>query len=266
MDEDHTYFVATASGDEAVWVHNADTTVPPGFSDTNCHKPNQVPTTPAQSSPGTWELLKAVVIGLNEGYEQGNLNLLNGGTDLVIHTANTAVQVTPSIWVLNWMGVDTTIPAPDWSRNRVCPESDSVHWWSKTLAENGIALALPGLFGKTVPKGGPTPPPLPGPTVAAAEEVGAKSAIEIAREGGTHSGFLKNYASKAAAEWRKGIQSIEKQIAEHRDKIANPEKFIPDFKELDPRQQKALLERKWPSDIRRQQQQLDILKGLLEGE
>ena len=73
-------------------------------------------------------------------------------------------------------------------------------------------------------------------------------------------------ASKAAAEWRKGIQSIEKQIAEHRDKIANPEKFIPDFKELDPRQQKALLERKWPSDIRRQQQQLDILKGLLEGE
>ena len=167
MDEDHTYFVATASGDEAVWVHNEWITIPLDL-DPNCHKPNQVPTTPAQSSPGTWELLKAVAIGLNEGYEQGKLNLLNGGTDLAIHTADTVVQVTPSIWVLNWMGVDTTIPAPDWSRDLVCPESDSVHWWSKFSGEIGLGLVGPK-FGKTVPKGGPTPPPLPGPTVAAAE-------------------------------------------------------------------------------------------------
>jgi hypothetical protein len=91
----------------------------------------------------------------------------------------------------------------------------------------------------------------------------AKTPLQIAQEGGRHAGFLKNYAGKSPAELQKGIASLEKQIAEHQVKIADPEKFIPNFKQLDPRQQKALLESKWPGDIQRQQEQADILRGLL---
>jgi RHS repeat-associated protein len=91
----------------------------------------------------------------------------------------------------------------------------------------------------------------------------AKTPLQIAQGGGQHAGFLKNYAGKPSAELRKAIASLEKQIAEHQACIANPEKKIPNFKQLDPRQQKALLESKWPGDIQRQQEQADILRGLL---
>jgi len=93
--------------------------------------------------------------------------------------------------------------------------------------------------------------------------VAPNSAFDIAQAGGKHSGFLKNYVGKSASEIRKGTQSLRKQIAEHTDKIANPEKHIPGFRNLDPRQQEALINRKWPGDIARQQEQLDILEGLL---
>ncbi|HMU41248.1 MAG TPA: hypothetical protein PKE31_19730 [Pseudomonadota bacterium] len=78
-----------------------------------------------------------------------------------------------------------------------------------------------------------------------------------------HAGFRKNYADRSASEIRRGITSLEAQIAEHEAKIANPGKFIPNWSSLDPRQQQALLEKKWPADIARQKEQRDILKGLL---
>jgi hypothetical protein len=90
----------------------------------------------------------------------------------------------------------------------------------------------------------------------------ANSAYQVAKEGGKHAGFLGNYAGKSVNELEKGMLSIERQIAEHQDKIANPEKYIPNFIQLDPRQQKALLTKKWPSDIQRLSEQLDILRGL----
>jgi len=91
----------------------------------------------------------------------------------------------------------------------------------------------------------------------------AKDAYETAREGGKHAGFLRNYANKSAAEIRRGITSIEKEIAKHRDKIANPENHIKDWNKLDPRQKEALVNKKWPSDIQRQTEQAQILKELL---
>lgn len=36
-----------------------------------------------------------------------------------------------------------------------------------------------------------------------------------------------------------------------------------DWSKLDPRQQQALIEKKWPSDIQRQLQQKQILEGIL---
>lgn len=88
-------------------------------------------------------------------------------------------------------------------------------------------------------------------------------AFETAKNGGKHAGYYKNYADKPTPEIKKAIDSQKKLIAEHQSKIANPEKHIPDFKKLDPRQQEALVNKKWPSDIQRQSEQLDILEGIL---
>lgn len=91
----------------------------------------------------------------------------------------------------------------------------------------------------------------------------SEGALETAESGGRHAGFMRNYQGKPPGELRRGIDSLKKQIAEHKDKIANPEKYIPNWKSLDPRQQKALMDKKWPSDIQRQTEQLEILEGLL---
>ncbi len=90
-----------------------------------------------------------------------------------------------------------------------------------------------------------------------------KSAYETARSGGKHAGFLKNYLNKSPVQILKGIKSLKKIIAEHRDKIVHPEKYISDFYKLDPRQQHALLNKEWPSQILRQSEQLNILENLL---
>ena len=89
------------------------------------------------------------------------------------------------------------------------------------------------------------------------------NAFEAAQAGGKHSGFLQNYIGKPVNELKSGIASMQKQIAEHIEKIANPEKYIPNFRQLDPRQQGALIGSKWPSDIGRLQEQINILQGLL---
>jgi hypothetical protein len=88
-------------------------------------------------------------------------------------------------------------------------------------------------------------------------------AYDEALAGGRHAGFLRNYADKPTAQIERGIVSLEKQIAEHEAKIRNPAAYIDDWASLDPRQQQALLTSKWPGDIARQQEQLDILRGIL---
>lgn len=94
---------------------------------------------------------------------------------------------------------------------------------------------------------------------------GGPSAFEVAQAGGKHSGFLKNYVGRSRAEIQRGITSIEKQVAQHQAKIANPEKYIEGWSKIDPRQQQALINRKWPTDIQRQTEQIEVLKGLLGG-
>ena len=84
----------------------------------------------------------------------------------------------------------------------------------------------------------------------------------VAKQGGKHSGFYNEYSKKPDAEIQRGIKNINKQISEHQKKIEAPQKFIPDFDNLDPRQQKALPD-KWQSGINRQSEQKTILEGLL---
>ena len=81
-----------------------------------------------------------------------------------------------------------------------------------------------------------------------------------------HAGFRRVYAERSQAEIKKGISSLERQIADHESKITNPERHIPEWSKLDERQRRALVEKKWPSDIARQTEQRNILKSLLERE
>ena len=85
----------------------------------------------------------------------------------------------------------------------------------------------------------------------------------IAKNGGKHSGWYNQYKDKAENEIRRGIRSIEKLIQEHQDKIVNPRKYIPDFDSLILQEQVALIERTWPRDIQRQEEQKMILEGIL---
>lgn len=137
---------------------------------------------------------------------------------------------------------------------------------SKDLIADGIALAVPYMpAGST--KIARASIETAAKSIDRISDTGqaAKSAFEIAKAGGKHAGFLKNYVGRTPAEIQKGIASIEKQIAEHRSWISNPQSKIPNFGSLDPRQQAALINSKWPSDIARQQEQLDVLRGLLGG-
>ncbi|MEN3369316.1 MAG: hypothetical protein V7609_1459 [Verrucomicrobiota bacterium] len=91
-----------------------------------------------------------------------------------------------------------------------------------------------------------------------------KTAYEVASQGGRHAGFLRTYVTKTLSELGKAVRSITKQIAKHEQKIQNPARFMPNFNELPSQQQKALVEKVWPNDIKRQQEQVEILKKLQE--
>ncbi|WPD21070.1 MAG: RHS repeat-associated core domain-containing protein [Candidatus Electrothrix scaldis] len=90
-----------------------------------------------------------------------------------------------------------------------------------------------------------------------------QNAYDLAKSGGKHSGFLNNYLKVSSDSIRKGISSLEEEIYEHKDKIKNPKKYIEKWDELDARQREHLINSKWPSDIKRQSEQIEILEGIL---
>ena len=96
-----------------------------------------------------------------------------------------------------------------------------------------------------------------------------KSAYQIAKEGGKHKGFLKQHNNCSRKELLKTQRKLNRRINEHENLIKNPKKTMEelgkgDWDSLDLRQQKALLAKKWPSDIQRQKEQLNIVEGLLD--
>lgn len=88
-------------------------------------------------------------------------------------------------------------------------------------------------------------------------------AFAAARAGGTHAGFLGNYYDLPAHLVRKGIRSIEKQIANHEAWIADPVIKLKHLAEMNPEQVRRYVEEKWPADVQRQREHVDILKGIL---
>jgi hypothetical protein len=94
------------------------------------------------------------------------------------------------------------------------------------------------------------------------------SAYEVALAGGKHSGWLNTMSKLPASKLQKSIVSMEANILEHQNLISNPVKYMQqygkgDWNILDPRQQQHLLNIKWPGDIQRAQEQINILHGII---
>jgi len=87
--------------------------------------------------------------------------------------------------------------------------------------------------------------------------------FQAAAMGRGNAGFLRNNLPRSSKELQKGIKSCERQIALHKDKILNPEKYIENWCDFDPRRKQALIQKKWQSDINRLIEQRDILQQIL---
>ena len=87
------------------------------------------------------------------------------------------------------------------------------------------------------------------------------NAYELAKSGGKHSPWYKQQLDLGYRQLQKGIESIQKQIADHESWVAEPQKKVKDWFIRDPRYQAGLLN-KWQQDIMRQREQVEILKGV----
>jgi hypothetical protein len=97
---------------------------------------------------------------------------------------------------------------------------------------------------------------------------GGMSAYETALAGGKHTGWLQNMIERTTPQLQKGITSMERNILEHQNLISDPAKYLEQYGKgnwnlLDPRQQQYLLNVKWPGDIQRAKEQINILQGIL---
>ena len=87
------------------------------------------------------------------------------------------------------------------------------------------------------------------------------SAYKIAKSGGRHAGFYLNNRQLTPGMLKRGIRSMQDTIAQHRAWIADPYLKLP--RDTDSRRVAALVNRKWPSDIARIEEELSILQGIL---
>ena len=78
-----------------------------------------------------------------------------------------------------------------------------------------------------------------------------------------HVKMVVDYLDKPTKEIQKGVNSYEKQIAIHKDKIVNPTKYYPDWDKLDPRQREALINKKWPVEISGYEEQRNLLQSII---
>ena len=89
----------------------------------------------------------------------------------------------------------------------------------------------------------------------------ASKAYQNAKEGGRHSGFLRNYEALPDHLVEKAIRSMQVLKQEHQAWIADPHSKVgPDATEDEIGN---LLRKKWPKDISRIEEQIAILRGLL---
>ena len=87
-------------------------------------------------------------------------------------------------------------------------------------------------------------------------------AYEVAKTvGASHHGWLEKQRQLPTVKLLKSIRSLEKQIAQHQRWIDNPYLKIP--ADIPPEEVDYFVTTKWPNDIARQRQHIEIIRGVL---
>jgi len=94
------------------------------------------------------------------------------------------------------------------------------------------------------------------------DELGMNKPYEEAKAGGKHAGLLKRYRNDPDHLIERAIRTYNKRIEEHRAWIVDPTLKVSD--DLTDIEIDYLIGRKWPDDIRRLEQERDIMTGILE--
>ncbi len=87
------------------------------------------------------------------------------------------------------------------------------------------------------------------------------SAYEVAKAGGAHENFLRDYSKLPDHLIEKAIRSINRVVAQHEVWIADPKAKLGQGANTD--RMRRLADDKWPKDIARQREQIDILRAIL---
>lgn len=87
------------------------------------------------------------------------------------------------------------------------------------------------------------------------------AAYHAAAGGGPHAGLLDHYREVPSPMIERAIRSLERRIVEHEAKIADPDAVLrPD---IHPKERLVLIRRKWPGEIARFREQIEVLRGIL---
>lgn len=88
-----------------------------------------------------------------------------------------------------------------------------------------------------------------------------QDAYEVAKAGGLHAGLLRRYRDEADSIVEKSLRSVERRIAEHVEKIADPWRFVR------PGTTKTrvdhLVNSYWPKEVEVLRSEADVLRGML---
>ena len=82
-----------------------------------------------------------------------------------------------------------------------------------------------------------------------------------AKSGGKNYGTFVTLSAQSDEQLLRSINSYSKNVAEHKEKIANPYEYVDDWERRN-HAYKAGIIKKWQKDIARNGEQLDIAKGI----
>lgn len=91
----------------------------------------------------------------------------------------------------------------------------------------------------------------------------AEATYQEALAGGKFAGALKSSRAQSDKSLNKSIRSFEKQVAEHVEKIMNPEKFIPNWEQVDERKKPGII-KDWTSHMEKNKKNLDVARKVRE--
>lgn len=89
-----------------------------------------------------------------------------------------------------------------------------------------------------------------------------EKAYATATSGGVHSGKLNEFQKLRTVQLEKTARSFTKTIAEHEDKIAHPEKYIPDWQERSEEYKQGIIKH-WHKEIRNFTTQCNIARAVI---